>query len=227
MAASACKDHRANLPPVDNDTQYGNILLLDQEIPRGEPEHHRVSVHNSCCSLAHSDRRLFSKLIVVDFEYAAPNPRGYDIANHFHEWQADYHHPTHSHSLSYHAPYPTPAERERFYRSYLSLQMDSHDGKEKILDASNVTQARIDALEREVRIWSPSSSIFWALWGLVQGKETVEAMRDAKPGYEPDFDYLVSRRSGFVEPPPDPLPSHSPTRWSACKCSAKKRESSV
>jgi hypothetical protein len=27
---------------TDNDTQYGNILLLDRELPRGEPEHHRV-----------------------------------------------------------------------------------------------------------------------------------------------------------------------------------------
>lgn len=153
-----------------NDTQYGNILLLDRELPKNEPAHH--------------------KLIVVDFEYAAPNPRGYDIANHFQEWQADYHHPTHSHSLAYHGLYPTLAQREHFYRSYFSIQMDSHDGKEKIMDTSNITQERVDALEREVRIWNPSSSVFWAIWGLVQSKETLEALRDAKAGFEPDFDYL-------------------------------------
>ncbi len=77
--------------------------------------------------------------------------------------------------------------------------MDSHDGKEKIMDTSNITQERVDALEREVRIWNPSSSVFWAIWGLVQSKETLEALRDAKAGFEPDFDYLVSgRRDGFV-----------------------------
>ena len=139
---------------------------------------------------------------MVDFEYAAPNPRGYDIANHFHEWQADYQHPTHGYSLSYHAPYPTLAQRQHYYRSYLSIQMDSQNGTEKIMDTSKVTQERIDALENEVRIWSPSSSVFWALWGLVRSKETVEALRDARVGYEPEFDYLVSgcqrRRRGFI-----------------------------
>lgn len=27
----------------DNDTQYGNLLLLDAELPKGMPDHHRVS----------------------------------------------------------------------------------------------------------------------------------------------------------------------------------------
>lgn len=154
-----------------NDTQYGNILELEKSLPAGAPKHHQ--------------------LIVIDFEYAAPNYRGYDIANHFHEWQADYHHETHAHSLTYHGPYPTTEEREKFYRAYLSVHMDSRNGQESIDDMAKVDQARVDALEREVRLWSPASSAFWTLWGLVQGEEQIEALASGNEA-QLDFDYLVS-----------------------------------
>lgn len=49
-----------------NDTQPGNILLL-KEKPIDRPSHHQICV--------------------IDFEYASPNARGYDIANHFTEWR--------------------------------------------------------------------------------------------------------------------------------------------
>ncbi|KAE8259894.1 hypothetical protein A4X13_0g705 [Tilletia indica] len=58
-------------------------------------------------------------LVVIDFEYAAPNPRGFDIANHFQEWSADYHHPTLAWSLTHHAPYPNESERRRWLRAYV------------------------------------------------------------------------------------------------------------
>lgn len=56
-----------------NDTQYGNLLLMTPSDGDVEVEH----------SNPHE------KIIVVDFEYASANPRGFDIANHFVEWQAD------------------------------------------------------------------------------------------------------------------------------------------
>ncbi|KAL9935478.1 hypothetical protein V8E36_005826 [Tilletia maclaganii] len=58
-------------------------------------------------------------LVVIDFEYAAPNPRGFDIANHFQEWRTDYHHPTLSWSLTHHLPYPNESERRRWLRAYV------------------------------------------------------------------------------------------------------------
>jgi choline kinase len=76
--------------------------------------------------------------------------------------------------------------------------MNSQNGQEKLEDASKVTQDRVDALEREVRIWSPSSSVLWAVWGLVQAKEVVEALKNPKEGFEPDFDYLVSCFGGIA-----------------------------
>lgn len=55
-----------------NDTQYGNLLLMIEE---GE--------------VLRAKGREHEKIIVVDFEYAGKNPRGFDLANHFIEWQAD------------------------------------------------------------------------------------------------------------------------------------------
>ncbi|WWC95026.1 hypothetical protein V866_001878 [Kwoniella sp. B9012] len=151
-----------------NDTQYGNLLLLDGDLPPNVPEHHRY--------------------VVIDFEYAAPNARGYDIANHFHEWRANYHHPTHSHSLKPHFPYPTLEERQDFYRAYLSVEMD---GTEEVVHRrKDVLSEKVDALEREVRIWSPAPSILWSLWGIIQAQEQVEAIAEQRTDYVPEFDYL-------------------------------------
>jgi choline kinase len=155
---------------TDNDTQYGNLLKLDA--PRNGPDHHQVSFADA------PRQRLTLQYIVIDFEYAAPSARGYDIANHFHEWRANYHHPTLSHSLQPHFPYPSLEQRKAFYRSYLDL--DDGPG--------------VEALEREVRIWSPASSVFWAMWGLVQAEEQVENLIDGITAT--DFDYLVSGADG-------------------------------
>ncbi|WVR09570.1 hypothetical protein IAU60_006639 [Kwoniella sp. DSM 27419] len=152
-----------------NDTQYGNLLLLDVDIPPEMPNHH--------------------KYIVIDFEYAAPNPRGYDIANHFHEWRANYHHPTHSHSLRPHFPYPNAQQREDFYRAYLSIEVGVGEGI--IHKRKDVQAAKVEALEREVRVWSPACSVFWSLWGIVQAEEQVVALMEQREGYVPEFDYLA------------------------------------
>lgn len=173
------RDHGHGCVFSHNDTQYGNLLLLDEPLPPSEPPHR--------------------KLIVIDFEYASPNPRGFDIGNHFHEWQADYHHPTHSHSLSHHEPYPTLEERTRFYRSYLSVHMSSRDGKERISPEDKIEQSRVDALEKEVRLWSPASSVFWALWGIIQAEEQIQRVKTITDPEErakveaAEFDYLVSQ----------------------------------
>ncbi|OAV91667.1 hypothetical protein PTTG_06511 [Puccinia triticina 1-1 BBBD Race 1] len=88
-----------------NDTQCGNLLLRQDDDPllREQPQ---------------------DQIMVIDFEYASANPRGFDIANHFHEWCADYHHPTHSYSLTRHGNYPTYPERKRFYRAYLGIDCE-------------------------------------------------------------------------------------------------------
>ncbi|KIY51338.1 choline kinase, cytoplasm [Fistulina hepatica ATCC 64428] len=142
-----------------NDTQYGNILRLKAHKP-GAPEHRQ--------------------LIVVDFEYAAPNPASYDIANHFQEWTADYHSATPH--LLVQAKYPTFEQRRNFYMAYLE-----HSSPRGTFDALSAGEREsvIADLDYQVAIWSPASHAVWAIWGLVQAREDVESQNP-----QPDFDYI-------------------------------------
>ena len=147
---------------------------------KGVPPHHQVR-RTKIRYAAHQ------QYIVIDFEYAAPNPRGYDIANHFHEWRANYHHPTLSHSLQPHYPYPSIEQRNNYYRAYLSIDVGDH--RETVGASKDVPQDRVDALEREVRLWSPACSVFWSIWGIVQAEEQIAGL--VAGNEETDFDYLV------------------------------------
>lgn len=58
------------------------------------------------------------QLIVIDFEYAAANVRGYEFANHFIEWTYNYHDPATSWQCNINN-YPTEEEQHRFLKSYV------------------------------------------------------------------------------------------------------------
>ncbi|PFH49199.1 hypothetical protein AMATHDRAFT_63568, partial [Amanita thiersii Skay4041] len=123
-----------------NDAQYGNLLRL-KHVKEDLEEHHQI--------------------IVVDFEYAAANPASYDIANHFHEWTADYHSPT-PHLLDV-SKYPTREQRHNFYAAYLDCNY-----------TTTITPTLLDKLDKQVRYWSPASHAMWAIWGVIQAREDVE-----------------------------------------------------
>ncbi|KAH7883837.1 kinase-like protein [Phlebopus sp. FC_14] len=153
-----------------NDSQYGNLLRLTGQLPEGSPKHHQI--------------------VVVDFEYAGPNPLAFDIANHFHEWTADYGSST-PHVLDQ-SRYPTAEERRNFYRAYL-LQSSSSSTDATMLEA--VSEASLAQLDRQVRIWSPASHGMWAIWGIVQAKDNVEKGMA-------EFDYIgyaKRRMEGFFQ----------------------------
>ncbi|KAG0216499.1 hypothetical protein BGX28_000013 [Mortierella sp. GBA30] len=77
-----------------NDTQYGNILrTLDED----------------------------GELVVIDFEYAGYNTRGFDIGNHFCEWTADYH--SERPSVLHPERYPTKAEQLNFLEAYMEAEI--------------------------------------------------------------------------------------------------------
>ena len=121
------------------------------------------------------------KLVVVDFEYASPNPLASDIANHFHEWTADYHSST-PHLLDF-SRYPSAQQRRNFYQAYLS---HAHTLPET--SATEVAgEARLAKLEQQVSLWSPASHGMWAIWGIVQARGDVERGRAV---IEAEFDYL-------------------------------------
>ncbi|KAI9572718.1 choline kinase cytoplasm [Boletus coccyginus] len=140
-----------------NDTQYGNLLRLAGRLPE-----HR-------------------QLVVVDFEYASPNPLAFDIANHFHEWTADYHSST-PHLLDP-SRYPTAQQRRNFYQGYLS---HAHTLPETSATEVSAGEARLAKLERQVSLWSPAPHGMWAIWGIVQAKDSMERGRAT----EAEFDYL-------------------------------------
>ncbi|KAJ7770796.1 choline kinase cytoplasm [Mycena maculata] len=142
-----------------NDAQYGNLLLLSER-NENMPEHRQI--------------------IVVDFEYAAPNPASYDIANHFHEWTANYHSDT-PHILD-HTRYPTKEERYNFYMAYLQYSMLSPD----CLPLPKLELVGLlPDLDKQVNAWSPASHAMWAIWGIVQAREDLENGVE-----EPEFDYI-------------------------------------
>ncbi|KAJ1996510.1 hypothetical protein GGI04_005751 [Coemansia thaxteri] len=158
-------------PPVvfaHDDLQYGNILRLEAT----------------------------GELVVVDFEYAGYNYRAFDIANHFCEWMADYHHPEHPHRLL-EDRYPTAAQRCHFLRTYvkasafLNANMRAHkDVVESDHDAHLELRAiRLDddrirdeiaALDNEIVPFVPASHLHWGIWGLLQACSS-----------EIDFDYVA------------------------------------
>ncbi|KAK3815563.1 MAG: kinase-like domain-containing protein [Linnemannia elongata] len=98
-----------------NDTQYGNILkTLDDS----------------------------GELVVIDFEYAGYNTRGFDIGNHFCEWTADYH--SDIPSVLHPDKYPTKEEQLNF----------------------------LEAMYKEVNKFALTSHIMWGLWGLIQASQS-------------------------------------------------------
>ncbi|KAK3837154.1 MAG: kinase-like domain-containing protein [Linnemannia elongata] len=106
-----------------NDAQYGNILKsLDED----------------------------GELVVIDFEYAGYNTRGFDIGNHFCEWTADYH--SERPSILHHDKYPTKAEQLNFLEAYMD--------------------AEIAIMYKEVNKFALTSHIMWGLWGLIQATQS-------------------------------------------------------
>ncbi|KAK8877207.1 kinase-like domain-containing protein [Apiospora arundinis] len=97
---------RDQLVFAHNDTQYGNILRLrpeDEQSPLMQPQNEH------------------KQLIVIDFEYAGPNTRGHEFANHFTEWTYNYHDATTPHICNTER-YPTPDEQRRFLKAYVEHQ---------------------------------------------------------------------------------------------------------
>ncbi|RKP38826.1 kinase-like domain-containing protein, partial [Dimargaris cristalligena] len=140
-----------------NDLQYGNILRLSD----GSDE-----------------------LVVIDFEYAGYNYRGYDIANHFCEWAADYHSSA-PHALDYTA-YPTEEEQTRFLNAYIDEQIKL-DPKKCPPEFLNDRAQALTSLLLEVACFRTASHLLWGLWGLLQASES-----------DIDFDYFEYARQRLV-----------------------------
>ncbi|KAI9015063.1 kinase-like domain-containing protein [Gaertneriomyces semiglobifer] len=126
-----------------NDLQYGNVLRKEKD----------------------------GTIVIVDYEYSGINYRGYDIANHFCEWAADYHCDT-PHLMNP-ARYPSKEEQINFLSAYLDAQVAAEP---------NTTANREEELEsiyKEVNKFTLCSNLLWGLWGVMQAEQS-----------EIDFDFV-------------------------------------
>jgi choline kinase len=56
--------------------------------------------------------------------------------------------------------------------------------------SASVGPLDLDALDAQVRAWSPASHAMWAIWGVVQAREQLE-------GEDVEFDYVSYARCRF------------------------------
>ncbi|RFU72686.1 choline kinase [Trichoderma arundinaceum] len=145
---------RDRLVFAHNDTQYGNILRIrpdDEKSPLLQP----ANKHK--------------QLVVIDFEYAAPNTTGLEFANHFTEWMYNYHDPVAP--FACHADrYPNLEEQKRFIRAYV-------DHRPQFPQASSTP--RLTPLDSGV----PSAAATPSLLPTTSSSSIVDFMLDARyPG---------------------------------------------
>ena len=83
------------------------------------------------------------------------------------------------------ARYPNPTERRTFLIAYLENRATPSDVPAFSDLPPAVRERELVALEEAVRAWSPSSHAMWALWGLIQACEDLQA------GFsQSEFDYV-------------------------------------
>ncbi|KAK9465977.1 kinase-like domain-containing protein [Lipomyces arxii] len=157
-----------------NDAQYGNLLRVDP--PSGSPLLRPAHEHKT--------------LVVIDFEYASPNVRGYDIANHFCEWMSDYHDPIRPQDIHSEC-FPTQHQQLKFVESYVTHGLENFDDILKI-------DRDIHTLHHEATVWRAAVHIGWAMWGIISAPVPEEDKEDAE-GFvdEPD---LEEKKDLQVEP---------------------------
>ncbi|XP_014474051.1 PREDICTED: choline/ethanolamine kinase isoform X2 [Dinoponera quadriceps] len=155
--------HKQPVVFCHNDMQEGNILIRENT---RKPE-----------------------IVVIDFEYCSYNYRGFDIANHFAEWQYDYTVPDYPFFRERLTAGPTKEQKLDFIRAYLRTL-----GKEGAAEEERIMM--------EVKIFSLASHLFWGLWSIVNAK-----ISQIPFGY---WDYAVSRLKSYMYLKEKMLTSESP-----------------
>lgn len=166
-----------------NDAQYGNLLFTSPVVESTDNNPIQTESETSSLSAVESSSSLFpsesgvslekiinpprhdqiqdSKLVVIDFEYAGPNPAAYDLANHLSEWMHDY---SGSHPYKCN-PYAFPNKEQllNFLYSYVShLQGGDRANRKTVID--NEVRYFYNSIIR----WRATVQLFWSLWGILQ-----------------------------------------------------------
>lgn len=141
-----------------NDLQEGNILLPKA----GSGNVRLMSVTEDIIS--NHNLKAFNPsnphLVLIDFEYASYNYRGFDFANHFVEYTIDYDVAQPPYFKIYEDRFPPASHQLEFFRSYIG-ELDDITPIEK-----HDTLAEI--MVKETEPFVPVSHLFWGIWSLLQ-----------------------------------------------------------
>ncbi|KAJ2691670.1 hypothetical protein GGH99_002247 [Coemansia sp. RSA 1285] len=171
-----------------------------------------VFTHNDLQSTNILCRDDTGKLVIIDYEYAGYNYRGYDIANHFLMCSSEYKPVENARVLNLEL-YPSKEQRRDFLCAYIqtkalidaNLNDDNSTigdmiAKPELLHSSelrslNLSKEQIErditALDQEIALYAPAPFLIWGMWGLLQ---------TCSSDLEIDFaGYVVPRLSQFLK----------------------------
>jgi len=117
--------------------------------------------------LVREDKHSPDSIVFIDYEFAAFNYRGFDIANHFNEWMYDYGKEEFPYYHRNPGNYPTTSQQESWVRVYVTTvkkQQGNNTGSSGGELCSNIL--------REVAVFSLASHLLWALWSLKQAQHS-------------------------------------------------------
>jgi thiamine kinase-like enzyme len=211
---------KSNVPDLSVSTS--NVVFTTKQL-HDEVEFlkHKLATLNSPVVFCHNDLQegniIYDKdshcVHVIDYEYAAFNFRGFDLANHLCEHYIDYQYPQYPYfSVDIHK-YPSKSLRWKFLREYLECWKDlqSRDVQAADLDTRNmqvveddeddvqnetdnsnvavtVTDEEVRQLYDEVKWFMLASHALWSFWGIVQSQKA-----------EIEFGYIEYAHSRMVE----------------------------
>uniref|UniRef100_A0A0N5B4U4 Uncharacterized protein n=1 Tax=Strongyloides papillosus TaxID=174720 RepID=A0A0N5B4U4_STREA len=143
-----------------NDLQEGNILL-----PKASSGNIRQgSFDDDNLSYSKNQLRAFNpfdpKLVLIDFEYASYNYRGFDFANHFVEYSINYDVGEYPHYIIREEDLPTHQKMKEFFKSYC-IELNPTWFEDNLeLEAEKMLYETIPFIA--------ISHLFWGIWGLLQ-----------------------------------------------------------
>jgi len=166
--------------------------LLKEILPKGKES--VVFSHNDIHSQNILSLHRSEKLVLIDYEYASYNYRGYDIANFFNEATIDYTLPEYPYFTMDQDKYPSKDDLMDFIKYYVffsKFDNKSVDGVKAMNDKEYFRQviceyssldafnAEIEEVYEEVKVCTLLSHYYWILWHVVMSKNP-----------STDFDYL-------------------------------------
>lgn len=156
------------------DLLCGNILVP----PTWESSQDNAQNHLIYNTGSTSDYKPSTLATFIDYEYALPVPRGFDLANHFMEWQG-------FDCVTDLIPEPSKDNKVMRYWCFHYLSAFKQFAADK---NQSVTEQDIDDLIDEIIAWWGMPGFYWGIWAAIQSKIS-----------DIDFDYASYANSRLNE----------------------------